>query len=58
MVTMDHWTCLSSKIKISEILRVFELQIGRDEISEVKSGNEILESLHLVRVKDGQNRLG
>ena len=29
--------CLSSKV--SEVLRVFELQIGRDEISEVKSNN-------------------
>ena len=51
VVTMDHGTCLSSKL-ISEVLRVLELQIGRDEIAEVKSGNEMLKSLRLVWAKD------
>ena len=36
---------------MSEELRILELQIGRDQISEVKSGNEMLEGLRLVRVK-------
>ena len=49
--TMDFGACLSNKV-ISEVFSVFELQIERDEISEIKSSNEMLESLLLVRVKD------
>ena len=51
MVTMDYGACLSSNV-ISEVFSVFELQTGKDEISEIKSGNEMLEGLRLVRVKD------
>ena len=57
MRSWDSMACLSSKV-ISEVFSVFELQIGRDEILEIKSGNEMLESLRLVRVKDGLIGLG
>ena len=57
MRSWDSMACLSSKV-ISEVFSVFELQIGRDEILEIKSGNEMLESLRLVRVKDGRIGLG
>ena len=52
VVTIDSGACFLSKV-ISEVFNVYEFQIARDEISEIKSGNEMLESLRLVRVKDG-----
>ena len=55
VVTVDSWHVY---LVISEVLRVLELQIGRDQISEVKSGNGMLEGLRLVRVKDGLIGLG
>ena len=42
----------------SAVFSIFELQIERDEISEIKSGNEMLDSLRLVQVKDGLIGLG
>ena len=39
VVTVDSWHVY---LVISEVLRVLELQIGRDQISDVKSGNEML----------------
>ena len=47
LVTIDSVACLLSK-EISDILRVFEFPEGRDEISEVNSGNEMMVSLCLV----------
>ena len=35
MVTVEYGACLKSKV-ISEVFSVFELQIERDEISEIK----------------------
>ena len=52
---MDSGECLSSKV-ISEVFNIFELQIERNEISEINYGNEMLDSLCLVQVKDERSR--
>ena len=49
VVTMHSGACLSSKV-ISEVFSVFELQIGRDEISEIICGNEMLESFIKIMI--------
>ena len=55
---LERYTVAHVYQVISGVFNVFELQIGRDEISEIKSGNEMLESLRLVRVKDDLIGLG